>query len=49
MAKEFTLFSHAVRNLRRRPSRAAILVVAIGLLVAVFVFALPYSAHPRGR
>ncbi len=42
MAKEFTLFSHAVRNLRRRPSRAAILVVAIGLLVAVFVFALSF-------
>lgn len=39
MAKEFTIFSHAVRNLRRRPTRAAILVVAIGLLVSVFVFA----------
>ncbi len=42
MAKEFTLFSHAVKNLRRRPSRAMILVMAIGLLVSVFVFALSF-------
>jgi putative ABC transport system permease protein len=42
MAKRFTIFEHAVRNLRRRPSRAAILVTAIGLLVAVFVFALSF-------
>jgi putative ABC transport system permease protein len=42
MAKEFTLFSHAVRNLRRRPTRAMILIVAIGLLVSVFVFALSF-------
>jgi putative ABC transport system permease protein len=42
MAKEFTLFSHAVRNLSRRPTRTAILVVAIGLLVSVFVFALSF-------
>jgi len=42
MAKELTPFAHAVRNLRRRPSRAAILVVSIGLLVAVFVFALSF-------
>jgi putative ABC transport system permease protein len=42
MAKEFTLFSHAVRNLQRRPTRSVILVVAIGLLVSVFVFALSF-------
>jgi putative ABC transport system permease protein len=42
MAKELTLLAHAVRNLRRRPARAAILVMAIGLLVAVFVFALSF-------
>jgi len=42
MARELTLFSHAVKNLRRRPMRATILVVAIGLLVSVFVFALSF-------
>jgi putative ABC transport system permease protein len=42
MAKEFTQLSHAVRNLRRRPARTAILVVAIGLLVAGVVFALSF-------
>jgi putative ABC transport system permease protein len=42
MAKRFTLFEHALRNLRRRPARAAILVTAIGLLVAVFVFGLSF-------
>jgi putative ABC transport system permease protein len=42
MAKEFTLLDHAVRNLRRRPTRGAILVVAIALLVSVFVFALSF-------
>ncbi len=42
MAKEFTIFSHAVRNLGRKPFRAAILVTAIGLLVAVLVFALSF-------
>jgi putative ABC transport system permease protein len=42
MTKELTPFVHALRNLRRRPSRAAILVVSIGLLVAVFVFALSF-------
>ncbi len=42
MAKEFTELSHAVRNLRRRPTRTAILVVAIGLLVCVLVFALSF-------
>lgn len=42
MAKGLTLFSHAVKNLRRRPSRAMVLVMAIGLLVAVLVFALTF-------
>ena len=42
MPKEFTLLSHALRNLGRRPTRAAILVLAIGLLVAVLVFGLSF-------
>ncbi len=42
MAKEFTELSHAVRNLRRRPTRTIILVAAIGLLVSVLVFALSF-------
>lgn len=42
MAQGLTLFSHAVKNLRRRPARAMVLVVAIGLLVAVLVFALTF-------
>ncbi len=42
MAKEFTELTHAVRNLRRRPTRTAILVAAIGLLVSVLVFALSF-------
>jgi putative ABC transport system permease protein len=42
MAKEFTVFSHAVRNLRRRPARAGILVAAIGLLVCTLVFGLSF-------
>jgi putative ABC transport system permease protein len=40
--REFTLLSHALRNLGRRPSRAAILVAAIALLVAVLVFGLSF-------
>jgi putative ABC transport system permease protein len=42
MAKELTLVAHALRNLRRRPARSVILVVAIGLLVSVLVFALSF-------
>lgn len=42
MARGLTLFSHAAKNLRRRPSRATILAMAIGLLVAVLVFALSF-------
>jgi putative ABC transport system permease protein len=40
--KEFTLLAHATRNLRRRPSRSAILVAAIGLLVSILVFGLSF-------
>lgn len=39
MAKEFTELAHALRNLRRRPARSAVLVAAIALLVAGLVFA----------
>jgi len=42
MAREFTQLAHAVRNLRRRPARTAILVAAIGLLVSGLVFALSF-------
>lgn len=42
MAHAFTLSTHAVRNLRRRPGRAAILILAIALLVAALVFALSF-------
>lgn len=42
MPRAFTLSTHAARNLRRRPGRAAILVLAIGLLVASLVFGLSF-------
>lgn len=42
MARPLTAFRHAVKNLLRRPSRAAILVVAIALLVSSLVFALSF-------
>ncbi|HET8538511.1 MAG TPA: ABC transporter permease [Anaeromyxobacter sp.] len=42
MAKEFTQLAHAVRNLRRRPTRTVTLVAAIGLLVSALVFALSF-------
>lgn len=42
MANDLTLLSHALRNLRRRPARAVILVTAIGLLVSVLVFAVSF-------
>jgi len=42
MTKEFTLFSLALRNLKRKPLRSGILIVAIGLLVSVLVFALSF-------
>ncbi|MFZ2196603.1 MAG: FtsX-like permease family protein, partial [Thermodesulfovibrionales bacterium] len=42
MTKEFTLFSLALKNLKRKPLRSGILIVAIGLLVAVLVFALSF-------
>lgn len=40
--KKFTLSSIAVKNVKRRPLRTGILVVAIGLLVSVLVFALSF-------
>jgi putative ABC transport system permease protein len=43
MPRALTAFSHAVKNLRRKPSRAAVLVVAIGLLVSALVFALSFA------
>lgn len=42
MTGEFTLFSLAVKNVKRRPIRAGILVIAIGLLVSTLVFALSF-------
>jgi len=42
MTKEFTLFSLALRNLKRKPLRSGILIIAIGLLVSVLVFALSF-------
>ncbi len=41
-ARPLTPFGHAVRNLTRRPARAFILAFAVGLLVAVLVFALSF-------
>ena len=40
--RPLTPLGHAARNLARRPTRAIVLVVAVGLLVAVFVFALSF-------
>lgn len=42
MSKEFTLFSLALRNLRRKPLRTGILIIAIGLFVSSLVFALSF-------
>lgn len=39
MARAFTLSSHAIRNLKRRPARTTILIMAIGLLVSALVVA----------
>lgn len=39
MARAFTLSSHAIKNLKRRPARTTILIMAIGLLVAALVVA----------
>lgn len=43
MTKEFSLFTFAVKNLKRKPMRSGILVFAIGLLVSVLVFALSFA------
>ncbi len=42
MTNEFTLSSLAIKNLKRKPLRTGILIVAIGLLVSVLVFALSF-------
>jgi putative ABC transport system permease protein len=42
MKTEFTLFSFALKNLKRKPVRTGILILAIGLLVSVLVFALSF-------
>lgn len=42
MTNEFTLLSLALKNLKRKPLRTGILVVAIGLLVSILVFALSF-------
>ncbi len=44
---EFTIFSFALKNLRRKPLRTGILVIAIGLLVSVLVFSLSFTAHVK--
>jgi putative ABC transport system permease protein len=42
MTAKLTFFSLAIRNLKRKPLRTGILMVAIGLLVSVLVFALSF-------
>lgn len=42
MAGPFTIFSFALRNLRRKPLRTAVLVASIGLLVCALVFVLSF-------
>ncbi len=42
MAKSFTLFSIALKNLRRKALRTTILVCAIGMLVAALIFILSF-------
>lgn len=43
MHKEFTLFTLASKNVKRKPFRTIILISAIGLLVSVLVFALSFA------
>ncbi len=42
MTDSFTLFSFATRNLRRKPLRTTVLILAIGLLVSALVFVLSF-------
>lgn len=42
MTEEFSLFTLALKNLKRKPLRTGILVVAIGLLVSALVFAFSF-------
>jgi len=45
MGEEFTLFPLAIKNLKRKPLRTGILIVAIGLLVSTIVFAISFIRH----
>jgi len=45
MKNKFTLFSFAVKNLKRKILRTCILIVAIGLLVSALVFSLAFVRH----
>ena len=47
MKNEFTIFSFALKNLRRKPLRSGILVTAIGLLVSVLVFSLSFTIRVK--
>jgi putative ABC transport system permease protein len=42
MTESFTLFSFATRNLRRKPLRTMVLIMAIALLVSALVFVLSF-------
>lgn len=42
MSSEFTFFTFALRNLRRKPLRTIILIIAISILVAALVFAISF-------
>ncbi|MBA4372683.1 MAG: hypothetical protein C0402_07435 [Thermodesulfovibrio sp.] len=42
MADSFTFFSFATKNLRRKPLRTTVLILAIGLLVSALVFVLSF-------
>ncbi|MBI4690827.1 MAG: ABC transporter permease [Nitrospirae bacterium] len=42
MTNEFTLFSLALKNVKRKPFRTCMLIAAIGLLVSAIVFALSF-------
>jgi len=45
MKKEFTFFAFASRNLKRKPLRTLILIIAISLLVAAMVFSLSFVSR----
>jgi putative ABC transport system permease protein len=45
MQTDFTIFSFALRNLKRKPLRTAILIAAIAILVAALVFAISFVSR----